>query len=115
MSARFASPVLPSDFGYIALTPMENPSHHLIDGPPPGLSYPQAILPSPVLSISHGYGNNPGQSAKMNASAHGECLFHFFLRGECPRVSVPSTVLSQCGRIIGHEVSPVPVPLDSCE
>jgi hypothetical protein len=87
MTAQFA-PALPSA-GY-----NHGPMGY---GPPPGLSYgaPPGIMQHP----SHSHGG--ADSVEGNGSAHGESISISF---EGREVSVPSAVLSQCGKsIIGIE------------
>jgi hypothetical protein len=75
-------------------------------GPPPGLSYgaPPGILQHPS---QHGHGG--AESIEGNGSAHGEFI-SVFIEGR--EVSVPSAVLSQCGKsIIGIEaIRPILTP-----
>ena len=73
-------------------------------GPPPGLSGPQKPTPSPGLMQAHL--NGIMVDGRGNAS-HGESIMSY-LKGR--EVSVPSTVLSQCGISIIVNDTPNPIP-----
>ncbi|KAJ3541141.1 hypothetical protein NM688_g6126 [Phlebia brevispora] len=101
MSARLASPGPMQDAGYgAAPSGLDNyPSQHMTYGPPPGLAYPQGIVPNQVLSPRHGQGLGGMPTAasldmsQAGGSAHGELrLFHY--QGRESQVRVPSAVLS---------------------
>ncbi|OBZ75632.1 hypothetical protein A0H81_04826 [Grifola frondosa] len=73
MSARLASPILPQalhDTRFAnAPAAMESfSSHHLAYGPPPGLSYQDVALLSPVVSNHQGYGTGSGPSTNLEVS-----------------------------------------------
>ncbi|KAF5386828.1 hypothetical protein D9615_001626 [Tricholomella constricta] len=78
MSARFASAMPEGVFNQMSY------------GPPPGLSYPQG-------GMNIGLGVMTNGEMDSNVSAHGESLL---LHPEGREVSVPSAVLSQCGKLI---------------
>lgn len=82
MSARFASPVLASAVpeGYYNLAPTIS-SSQVAYGPPPGLTYPPGISPSPAPSASHSRGPPSNVESQTNGSVHGES-FPFHIRGE---------------------------------
>lgn len=77
---------------------------HMTYGPPPGLSYPHGVSQSPSIGSVHN--SNGINVIDGSGSAHGEFVFIPF---EGREVSVPSAVLSQCGKsIIGINTPPDP-------
>ena len=98
MSARMASPSPIQDGGYGGgPTGLESyPSQQLAFGPPPGLAYPQGVVPNPALSNRHGKGLGGMPAAvdlsQMGGSAHGELRLYPY-QGRESQVRVPSAVL----------------------
>ena len=99
MSARMASPSPIQDGGYGgAPAGLENyPSQQqLAFGPPPGLAFPQGVVPSPALSNRHGQGLGGMPTtvdlSQMGGSAHGELRLYPY-QGRESQVRVPSAVL----------------------
>jgi CCR4-NOT transcription complex subunit 4 len=82
MSARFASPLLASAVpeGFHNSAPTMSPSQ-MAYGPPPGLTYPPGISPSPAPSTTHSYVQLSNVESQTNVSNHGE-FFSLHIRGE---------------------------------
>lgn len=104
MSARLASPVISQqmhDNGYpnMASTPGGYPSQqHASFGPPPGLSFPPGVIPSPSLTGRQGLAMAGGLHSSLDVSqaggaTQGELFFHH-PQGRDSQVRVPSAVLS---------------------
>ena len=104
MSARLASPVASQpihDNGYSNLV-LNGGSYalqqHVGFGPPPGLSFPPGVMPSPSMSGRQGLAMGGGLQSNMDVSqgggaAQGE-LFFPHSQGRDSQVRVPSAVLS---------------------